>query len=589
MIAEINEMKSMILKNQETIHVLMEKIKKLEEDLYLNNNKFIMYDRRRQLTAIEKVGHNLDIMSLIIDRITNIKDRKNIELTCKTYYFLSNRRNSYLPLIGYEARNPSTSKWQENEGFTLLIRNEEIEINIPEKFFFNQTNSPIIRNALEKYIPKMRILYIMKLFPWHVDFFEKLKCFKNIEIVKFSRYALQVGGGEILEKCKSLKPHTFIANNNHMVAYNIKSFSSNEKPIIFPTTLRNIYYDCHSEDVMWLLSSLKIYEIRNFDNLFITKEMIDYLNNDEMKLAFLKILTYFKNVNYFANDFLASDMDKDFGKVLAEYNITTTLSINFGNDLNNSKRITNVFDRECTLKERKNTFDDKTSRILAHPGFYINTKKLAIFDWNFSRICHSFEDFEITKLSEDLSMMGILNTLEIDFYLISEYSSCFQIFSTIKNKLKNLKICHCWLMEQTHLDLISEFCSKIENLSLIGIKNTITSIEKITSIFKNLKSLEIEFQNQRETSTSACEILTFDNIENSDKFKWPTLQFLLVTCNLKKLKQRDYFKKMERETSRKAGIFYLREFYRTNELFIEVIIQKNQSCYDEFKKLFTKR
>ncbi|CEF62508.1 Hypothetical protein SRAE_1000077800 [Strongyloides ratti] len=571
---ELKEMKSLILENQKTIILLTEKIKKLEEKLFLSDKSITRGDKKKPLTAAEIVGHNMDIMNLIIERITNIKDRKNIELTCKTYYLLCNRPDSYIPIMGYEAINSPVSKWQEKGGFTLFICNQEIEIDIPKSFFFNEINSQTIKTVLEKYVPKMKTLYIMKLFSHHIDFFKKLKCFKSIEIVKFSRYALQTGGADLFEKCTTLKPHTFIANNDHMSTYNLRSFSINKKSIIFPKSLKNIYYDCFSEDLVWLLLSVKNCEIGKFDSLIITKEIIDYLQYDEIKLAFLKFLTYFKCVNYFAGDFLATELDNDFGRILAEHNIAVNLNIYF---------------ERYDCEYRRNAFNKRNSRLLAHPGFYHNIKSLTIFDWTYSRLYMPFTEYEIKTLSEDLSNMVTLTTLEIDFSLFCSYPDFYQIFSVFKNNLKNLKIYRCGKMEYIHLSTISQYCIHLNNLSLINIKNTVISIKEIITLFKYLKGLEVEFQNNNIIFNSACETLTLNNLKEGNKFMWPDLKFLHIICNLKNFVEKDAFEKMEKETSRKAGTFFLRNFYRMSELFVEVIIQKDQLYYDNFKRLFTKR
>uniref|UniRef100_A0A0K0FMS6 F-box domain-containing protein n=1 Tax=Strongyloides venezuelensis TaxID=75913 RepID=A0A0K0FMS6_STRVS len=584
---EITSMKNLILQNQKMIEILSEKVKKLEAELLLKNTKVMRLDNTKALSPAEIVGHNMDVMKLIINKISSDEERKNIELTCKAYYLLCNSPNSYLPLVGYEADKYSFSKWQEKGGFTFFIHNDEIEITIPETFFFNDTNSTVIKGALEKYIPKMKTLYIMKLFPQHIEFFKKLNCFQNIEIIKFSRYALQINAGEILEKCQNLKPLTLIANNDHISSYNIRSLSPHENNLKFPPTLKNIHYDCYSEDFMWLLSSMKGIEIRNFDNLVITKEMIDFLHYDEMELAYLKFITFFKSVNYYANDFICSDFDRIFGRTLAQHNIAVSVNIHFESNILGLRRYVNLLDQRDQYEFRRNILNNKNSRFLANPGVYHNIRSLIIFDLNFSRFYYPFTYTEVQTLSQDLAMMNSLITLEISFNLIPDYSSFYQICSALGKRLKNLRMYYCGKMGSSHFDILSENCTGLKNLSLISLKFEVTSIDKIISLFKDLKGLEVEFQKCKIPFVSTWECLGLD--DDDYKLKWPEVNFLRIICNLKNYDEHTSFEKMERNTPRKSGRLFLRKFHRDEETFIEIIIQKSASNCDTFDKIFTKR
>uniref|UniRef100_A0A0N4ZPP5 F-box domain-containing protein n=1 Tax=Parastrongyloides trichosuri TaxID=131310 RepID=A0A0N4ZPP5_PARTI len=541
------------------------------------------------LSPAERVGMNEKLMTKIIESISNFKERKNIELTCRSFYNISINKCSYVPLTSYESNNVVNSTRREKRGLLINIYQKTMEVNIPEAFQFTSDVAKGLLMFLKRYLPKMECLYIIKLFPKHFDIFKKLPQIWDIKTIKMSRHALEVGCMDIFLIKPKLSPVTFIASDDYFVVDSIPCHDENNNNIEvkFPETITNIHIDCDTLNFKWLLIKIEVYEPGHYDNLIIGRHVIESLIDDDRKNDFLRIITYFNKINYCTKDFVTTKFDCDVAKVVDEYNIITSLDILLQKEsFDYYDIISEVFKTE--YKElRKSIVKDSSKRILANQGIYLNLNTLRIFDWNRHERYHQLLSVDMEYLIQDLKRMKFLTTLEMHFHLISNIYDFNDICKSLQKSIKNVKFYNCAKMEGQHLDILGEYCNRIENLSLQSIYKKGISINKISNLFVKLKGLQIKFSTEKNYYQLWNDLRRDDDEENITIMKWPQIPFVHIVCNVPSLEYLELFEKMEKITPRLPGRFYVKRIFDGERIFCEMVIQQKSTLYDEFIDLFS--
>uniref|UniRef100_A0A0K0EVX2 F-box domain-containing protein n=1 Tax=Strongyloides venezuelensis TaxID=75913 RepID=A0A0K0EVX2_STRVS len=355
-------------------------------------NYQIVTVKEKKLTPAQVIANNTEILSLIFGNIVDFKERKNVELSCRKFYEVCNHRTirSYFP---FEEMNYSHFCTRHDEGnLRIDMYGQEMTINIPKEFSFNEINMDIFTKVFRKCLSKVNSLNIQNISLHHVDFFMSLNCFKKIENVNMEYETLVNGGDIIFSKCSTLNPVNLTISNVFLIEENIKNVGQ----YTLPESIKTIHLSSMSFE--WLLKKMGSIKIGIFDNL-IYNESLSCLMNEKNKLElYLKLITYFKNISYEVYNFETIPNNEIFNKILLKNNIASFVTITF-NDNNIYERFSRLSKDERSREAEGyiQNLKNPTRRFLAQPGIHLNIKKLKILDIHEKRINCPFFPLEIKK------------------------------------------------------------------------------------------------------------------------------------------------------------------------------------------------
>uniref|UniRef100_A0A0N4ZU14 F-box domain-containing protein n=1 Tax=Parastrongyloides trichosuri TaxID=131310 RepID=A0A0N4ZU14_PARTI len=529
---------------------------------------------------IEVVGKNFRLMSLIIRHIDDIKERKNIELTCKDYYKWCHKKESNIPLSISETSNTESLRWRDDPGLIFEYKGNEIEINLPCHYGFTENSKYTLQRLFLKYLPTVESLNITKLYEKHLTFFKNIQCYENIKTLIITPLVIYNGGLQLFFTCPNLKPKTLIISDVEMPFHIYRNYfdfikTENEMPYF----IRNIELHCEVNSLKWLFKRIKMQKCGYFDELNLSRKMCENINHLNKYEFVQKILPYFKKVNYFIEDLLSVEKYQPIASAVGFLNLKLSLNIIFSKNINygNSLSLCEIMPHNDI---RNKILEINECRFLANPGITSNIYQLRIFDIFHVRSMHPFTINEIEVLKHDLLKMKYLRTLEMDYFLLRESSLFDESFFDIKFNLRNIKFYECRNMKYSDLVLIEQSCKKLENLCLLKLHDSEITIKSLTQIFGNLKGLYAEFCDNQEISN------IFELYDN--KHKWPRYNYLNIISQITKF-QEYKINSIEQVLPRQPGQLTIKKYYLKNSLYCNIICQNNLNNHTKFNTLFCDR
>uniref|UniRef100_A0A0K0FLL5 F-box domain-containing protein n=1 Tax=Strongyloides venezuelensis TaxID=75913 RepID=A0A0K0FLL5_STRVS len=179
-------------------------------------------------------------------------------------------------------------------------------------------------------------------------------------------------------------------------------------------------------------------------------------------------------------------------------------------------------------------------------------------------------------------------TFEMQYEAMACNFGISKLFCAFNYNLKNIRFYYCDnYLTENDLTTLSKYCPNIENMCLEDIDRRGIAIRLITSLFKNLKGLELEFICSRFIKDAINDIIRRDETSGNHLLDWTNLNFLSVYFNQPKAVQERLLDETSKNTLRKPEQFLKRlniDFY--SRKVRQFIIQKDMSYAATFNNTF---
>uniref|UniRef100_A0A0K0FD82 F-box domain-containing protein n=1 Tax=Strongyloides venezuelensis TaxID=75913 RepID=A0A0K0FD82_STRVS len=571
------------------------KIKMIEINK-LGSEKKVQNDEETsdQLTAEEIVGRNMYLMNMIVRNIENVEDRKGIAESCSAYKSLCNSKKSYADFYKYEMNKRYEQSFTGKKQ-VFIIFGEILVINILFYRTIATEQLEMISNEILMNRYKIKGLKIISCPIEYLNFFKELDCFENTKTVYFDASDLEFIPLEIFSEWKSLKPDTFIIGN----FYKLRDYSfwhsdiTNNffKSLNFPKSVKNIHLILSRRiDIFWLVDTLRDLNNYEFDllKLVIREDFTEFsLNNviqtvspvarcfKEIEISLGYINYYYDPVAYFEEIFYCF-------KQIIKFNLAAEIKFNV------EKGDIDVWlNRKLLLQERNTTLNYDQDKIVSQRSMQLKSIRLVRSTW--TNIFGCLNDDELRFIREGLSKMKNLLTLDIDISTMRSNLNFSTLFSALNSNLKNIKLCKCGsVIKPSDLETLSMHCSNIENICLEDIDRNDITIGLVTSLFKNLKGLELKFKFPYFGGNVIIDLIKKDEINRNHRLNWPDLNFLCVYFDSVFKSEEHLLYTMEKSTPRKPGQFLVKREVDTVGSMKKwrIIIQKDLNYASIFSDIF---
>uniref|UniRef100_A0A0N4ZNM5 Leucine-rich repeat domain-containing protein n=1 Tax=Parastrongyloides trichosuri TaxID=131310 RepID=A0A0N4ZNM5_PARTI len=548
-----------------------------------------------ETTAAERVGRNDDIMKLIIGKISDVTERRNIMESCRTYYALGCGKEPYISLSSidgnfkipntekkYFINNNRTYKWP------AIISNSNCNLVLPIQHFSYDRGrwQRNMINLLFRYRESMNKLLIRQMNSKCYDMYITANCFNNIKILEITPLVLSGGCLELINRCQSLKPHTLILFTNF---YGARPVTIDDHGELFNTCIKNIILNSIEESELgcfrYFGRKFENFDENHFDLLDISKLDLRTIGYDKF-LALKNILKYFKVVKIRLGHLYTTGV---LYALLTDLNTNNLMMVNLDIDYSDS-----YYDRIHLLGIIHGVqiphLGDNFQGILASLDIAprIKSLKLEKFYYDYLRFDNGLIP-DINFLCDDISRMENLSTLTINCNFLRDDNQLFKIGSSLNENLRNLKLTSCKNICRFELENISRNCKKLEKLELHDIEQLDIKLSDITNIFENLSGFSLYYSYERKRSE-----FIYDLIGKNKSLIWPSISFLQVQFTISKSLKK-MLSEIDYNTPRKPGQFIFKEL---EPLIIEIngikeyydrciiIIQDSTKRYDEFKNVF---
>uniref|UniRef100_A0A0N5CEX1 F-box domain-containing protein n=1 Tax=Strongyloides papillosus TaxID=174720 RepID=A0A0N5CEX1_STREA len=392
-------------------------------------------------------------------------------------------------------------------------------------------------------------------------------------------------GKIIFDYWKNLNPKTIKFTRLHPARYYYRENYLDDGLLLklFPCSVKNIELDCACNKINWLFNLIIFFPKRRFDTLEFGDKFLSGVGgvwNFGNKL--IKLIERFKQVKITLKDELSHGIaGYFFRKMIFLWQINDT-EIEFDVKLS-LKKLADDQNR-LSIPEREQTPEGFAAEIFK--SLFLKMKCLSVTcERSWTKPSIRFRGL-FTKL---VGEMANLKTLEMSMKIFSGLKEFYSFINVLSIGIKNLKFVNCGRLNNYSMKLLSTNCPNIENLSIESVNWRNISIRKITSLFKNLKSLSILFLHD-EKNISLFKKLVGASDENGFKVTaWPELDFLQIIFASPTAREKSEVEKIERNTPRKSGVFLVNHYpdtYGSNNNVLEVIFQKKAGYYSEFMDIF---
>uniref|UniRef100_A0A0N5CDD3 F-box domain-containing protein n=1 Tax=Strongyloides papillosus TaxID=174720 RepID=A0A0N5CDD3_STREA len=541
------------------------------------------------LTAAEKIGRNMNLMNLIVRNIDSVKERRNIAQSCKAFNILCNSKKSYVESYKHRMEDHYDLKFPKSKPLYILF-DEVLVINISRYRRRRTRKLEMVRNEIMMNKYKIKALKIRNLPAEYFNFFKELDCFENVNTVYFDVLDPEHVPLGIFSEWKGLKPDTLIFGESKIYHFGHEDLDRalhSSESYTFPESIKHVHLICEGENIDWMVNALRNFNHYELESLVLGSKFTKHLTTDTMK-SLVPVVRYFKEVQFSVNCRRPLPLNKYFSQTLDDFNAVrdfdTVVSIHF----NVTKCDAEVWaSDDPPMAENNNTLSYNLYENVSLKERYRHMKSVRI-----KAPTHPFLDLGLPQMrviTKKLSEMKNLLTFEMQYEAMACcYFRVSKLFCALNRNLKNVRFYYCDVyLTEYDLVTLSKYCPNIENICLEDIDRRGITIKLITSLFKNLKGLELEFICHRSIKDVINDLIKRDEINGNHLLNWPNLNFLSVYFSPPKAIQKELLDAMDKNTPRKSGQFLIRRnirFYSRNVW--QIIIQKNMSCASTFNNIF---
>uniref|UniRef100_A0A0K0G008 BTB domain-containing protein n=1 Tax=Strongyloides venezuelensis TaxID=75913 RepID=A0A0K0G008_STRVS len=549
----------------------------LDKDKVKINNIFnnLVNTTREKLTPATNIGVSTLTSKHIAPYDVAVKDKQIID---KSFCNLSDKINSQVELSKKEKVMEAFIA-KEDGVFSFITFGKEVQLYVFRKLTSNESYNQIIRKNFQKFAPRMESLYVVMIHPNSYELLRGLECFYNIKTIKIDVLSLQRNGNRILTNCSSLKP----------INLHIKEFTnridkiSDSEEFRFKSYIKNIIFESDPQSLRWLLDRLEIYDKRELESFYIYYSSFSRLTTYDDKNVFLNIITYFKEVNYFMDDFILSEVDILFAKVVGIFNLRLNISVYFSQNSFNKNILECPGIIDDFNENRGNFLGNPLNRFLSQSSVYLNVRKLAINDFYGTRRQCPFSMYEIKLLTQDILLMYFLEQLDIDLHLFKNFPDFRYFFNGIKSDLKYLRIGKCSTIMSYHFPVIANNCHDLKYICLeeVGPYTNVT-INEVLKHLKNLKALKITFSDFYNVKYIIDNLTKKVNRKRVDVLQWPDIDSLEVHFSTFDEDYQKIFLELEKNTPDIIGKLLIRSELVGQKMYYKILIQRHEAVTESF-------
>uniref|UniRef100_A0A0N5C2Y9 F-box domain-containing protein n=1 Tax=Strongyloides papillosus TaxID=174720 RepID=A0A0N5C2Y9_STREA len=542
------------------------------------------------LTAAEKVGRNMDLMNLIIRNIDNVEDRKGIAESCKALNILCGSKKSHVEFYKYDMREKRILNFPRDEPL-LIIFGEILVISISRYCRSMTKKLEMIRSKILMNKYKIKALKIRNLPAGYFDFFKELDCFESVNTVYFDVLKSDHIPLRIFNEWKNLKPDTLIFGNVYRSNFDYRDSERalhwNEN-YTFPESIKHVHLICGGENVDWMANALRNFNHYELESLTLVsgKNSAEILTADYMK-SIVSIARYFKEVIFSLcyDGFLPSN--EYFRQTLSCFAGVESCDIIIDFNFNVAKCDVDVWvGNDPSNREENDALNFNLYENVSLDDRYLHIKSVEIHDniWGGDFL----DEDEIMNIQDGLSKMKNLLTLEVNFFIMPRNFNSSSLFCALNGNLKNIRLRfldECF--DENDLKTLAKYSPNIENIFLEEVEEHGITIKMVTSLFKNLKGLRINFDFRYPTKNVVIDLIKEDVINGNHLLDWPKLNFLCVHFRQPDVIERELLDAVDRNTPRKPGQFLVnRDIMDDGVSMWQIIIQKSTNCAYIFNNIF---
>uniref|UniRef100_A0A0N5B8N8 F-box domain-containing protein n=1 Tax=Strongyloides papillosus TaxID=174720 RepID=A0A0N5B8N8_STREA len=567
------------------------KIKMMDEKKLITGKKVEIGKKTSvPLTAAEKVGRNMDLMSLIVKNIDNVNDRNGIAESCKDLNILCNSKRSYVKSYRHEMKRNYKVDFH-RDGPLFILFGEMLAINISRYCRSNTRKLEMSINEIIKNRHKIKILKIKNLPSEYFKFFKGLDWFENIKTVYFDMLESNYNPLGIFSEMKSLKPETLIFGKASKFWFTYKNFDGiiycNED-FTFPKSIKNVHLVSETENINWIENALRIFNHYELDSLVLGENFTRFLTADSMNRV-ASIARYFKKIQFSIICSVDVSLNEYFKQTFGSLALLESCNMISDIHFDVQKCDVDVWARsDPPTEEENNTLICNLYENVSLYERYLHMKNVKIVFSDFCYDYYAMEDTEIMSILQGLSKMRNLRTFEIDCMLMPESFNFSNLFDVFNGNLKNIKLCSCSThLKANDLKTLSKYCPNIENICLEDVEECEITIKLITSLFKNLKGLKLDYLHYFSCVNVINDLIKKDKINENHRLDWPNLNFLSVYFDIPTEVEKGILDAMDKNTPRKPGQFLLkRDVFHRDSYAWQIIIQKDTSYDSIFYDIF---
>uniref|UniRef100_A0A0N4ZNV2 F-box domain-containing protein n=1 Tax=Parastrongyloides trichosuri TaxID=131310 RepID=A0A0N4ZNV2_PARTI len=535
-------------------------------------------DKEEKITSIEIVFNSSDLTSLILDYLTDHRDRKNFELVCRQFYHYSKNKINYTSKMFHECKFKELIYVCTNVNYNskFYFSDNTLIVRLDASPSFQRYGKVIYKRKIEHLLLGMEGLFFEGLVHEHMNILKGFKCPSRIKYLSLNTPLYYGNPLEIFKYVKTLKPHTLIFDIHELerTHYNFLQLFSRLIPrnevILIPKSVKNIHLrHIDSKFLKFLVEGLTNFGEKELDNLEV--KLIHskiYYSNPSDRYYFMKFISYFKNVHISMINNFVYDINTPMGRFLNECNNISNLNIRLH---------LNLYEDIFLNPER--SVRSRTSLIFCQVSdLFLNISKLVVDKTN---TFPPFNDKEMDNLCLNLIRMKKLHTMCIDFEFIKSLNFFERFVSSLNKSVVRIKINRCSKMRWNHLLLLSKYCQQITCLSLKGIKSRQIRIKDILNRFGNLYLLDMKYAPSYKFSIILKDLTL--KIKETDKYKlkWPNILVLCIFCPEVTNDQKNFLQSVIENTPRKCGQAVIFNEAFSNEK-LKFVMQKCSGCYNNF-------
>ncbi|CEF66134.1 Hypothetical protein SRAE_2000080400 [Strongyloides ratti] len=570
-------------KKKENSPILKQKI--------INNNVQSLHttkDGDKKILPAEIVGNDDFLMSQIIRMIPNSKERANLRLTSKRLNILCNSKLNNKPFQKFLTRENSNGfEWEifnrKNVHTFVEVVGDTLAIRVPH------CNSNVLaylekrREMIEFHRFKIKKLEVENIHDGCLNFFKKLDCFENVEMVTFHPVNASTLVLKFFECCSNLKPSIvrfawlYLSRIIFHPTYGNVDFDK-----LFPKSVKTIQIDCNLYAIQWLFKLSDHIPNMYFDTLILGDGFYNGLNIlSGIREKSLKLMRCFQNVEIKFNEEL-------------EYDVTSSLLGNLSLfEIDGGTKLS--YDVMITLHKFRYVRFNPLHDELMPEDIDIRLAAYNILNIHHFRVqCDSSwtkpSKFYINPFPKLFEMMRNLTTLELSMRIFRSTDEFKVLVKKLSINIKNVKLSQCEKLKSACIESLADACKQITYLSLEHVKSNAISIKKTISVFKNLKGFSIFFLYHNKNIDSFNDLIKINDTNGVATLNWPELDFLQVVFNSPRVKVKKLIEQIEKNTPRKCGEFIIK--YHSKKSFcssevLEILIQKSSKYYCKFIGLFS--
>uniref|UniRef100_A0A0N5BPM6 F-box domain-containing protein n=1 Tax=Strongyloides papillosus TaxID=174720 RepID=A0A0N5BPM6_STREA len=541
----------------------------------------------RPLTAEEIVGRNMDLMNLIVRNIDNVRERRNIAKSCKAFNILCDSKRSYVETFKGRVKKRHWIYFLEEESLYILS-DEILIINISHYSRKNTKKLEMSINKIKMNRHKIRILKIKNLPSGYFGFFKELDCFENVKTVYFDVLKFSYIPLGIFSEWESLKPDTLIFgnafNNDFDYSYSNRAFYNNDEYVL-PKSLKHIHLIGETENVDWMANTLRNFNNYELESLVLGKSFTEFSTEDTMK-CIVSFVHYFREIQFSFGSTTISFSNEYFSQMLDDFVAADYYNLLFDIHFNVAKCNFDVWTHpDPPTAEDSNGLNCNLYENVSINERYLRVKSFRIVP-SFSVGRHYFSNIEIISIKGGLLRMQNLLTLEIDLDLFADPNDFLNLCCGLNENLKNIKLHNCGFLRFENIVTLVQRCPKIENMSLTEVATNVITIKKLTSIFKNLKGLEIEYSFAYDFENTINDLIKKDKINGNHLLDWPKINFLSIYFHPPNKGAKEILKAAEKNTPRKSGKFMITQTRIRFRAVWQIIIQQDTIYISKFRDIF---